>query len=462
MRRFFLTDPVSKCYDRIDKNTIELKSGFLGLCADIDRYFKFAFDIDLNIPVACYHSDAFLDIFPNLSNMTHSQLEQLRNLYCEIRNINAHLYLSKPIYISTEMVDYLSNIAKPQFDISSDGELTMFGMTYVLMFICQKYQTWTFLSECFKSKFFIDIPQKNLDKTLHEYSHYFHTFCGKGKPILCYENVEANISNGELVFFNDTCKRYMTKIFFDLEKSILGWLFSSQGASSFSYLLKQNQPFATETEITNDLIRLRNCWFHGWALYDKITDERGTFTFSLDYIVSIFNKLKTILPKNAKYSHTIKLIEQFGERLIHFYVLRIVEVSYKLLDSRLLTEDKLDERIMNVNFSVERMEQAPPQYFDKAIALMQKDEVSYDVHACRFLDSLPRTTKAQTLQIIKIASTDYITIGDYQSNKKEVCIALIDLDSEYLNKINGISPFELQGQDETYYSSGICVKNVVI
>lgn len=456
--RFSLEDPVSKCYDKIDKNTIQLKSGFIGLCAEVDRYFKLSFNIDLNKPVANYHTIDFVTIFPNLSGISNPLLEELRILYCEIRNINAHLFLNKPIYASSNLIACFSGIAKPQFDIVKHNELTMYGMLFFVTFLCQKYQLWPFLSECLKSCYFIDFTKKETSKMQTETQHFLQQFCGCGKPIHTNEKYDKFY----LQYINDTCKRYMTKIIFALEKSILGWSFSSTKMPSFSYLLNKNSPFSTESEVKAELIRLRNCWFHGSNIFDKIFDETGTFSFSLEYIVSVFIKLKRIIQGDNNYDYVSQLIEQFGEKLINFYVLRIIEVSYKLLDKRLLTEDKVDSRIVDVNHAVSNFENAPDNYFEMAFALIDNERITYRVSAPKFLDFFPRTTETDLLTILKIKSDNNISIGEFRSNHQEVCIALVDLNSEYLNLINGYSPHELPFQKEVFYSSKICLRTVYI
>ena len=458
MLRFSLTDPVSKCYDKIDKNTIELKSGFIGLCTEIDRYFRLAFSMDLNKPIGNYHTEAFDKIFPNLSSLTRSQLEQLRRIYCEIRNINAHLFFSKPIYITSELADKLVNIAIPKFDISYNGELTIFGMLYVLAFICQKYQMWPFLSECFKSTYFFDITKKETSKIQTETEHYLQTFCGLGKP----RSENQNTINMESQYINDTCKRYMTKVFFALEKSILRWSFSSHKSPSFSCLLKNNMPFSRDNELTSDLIRLRNYWFHGNAIFDTFSNENEESRISLEYVMSAFAKLKSLLKDSESYKVVITLIEEFGERLMHFYVLRIIEVSYKILDKRLLTKDKVESRIIGANQVFARFEKVSPKYFETALKLINEESFSYSVHAPRFLGFRPRTTSGRSLRILKITSKYNLSIGNFQSNQNEVCLALVDIDKKYLNTINGVLPHELNGIIETNYSSRIYVKRVVL
>ena len=454
--RLSLNDTVSKYYDKIDNGVIELKGGFMGICAEIDRYFKLAFGIDLSGSVSFIPSVSLQEIFPNLSSMSCAQFEQLRILYCEIRNINAHLFLCRPIHISSDLVDYFTNIAKPDYSVAQNNELTMYGMLYVLTFMSHKYQLWPFLSECFKSKYFSDFTRKETSQFQTRTQHALQEFCGLGKPIF----PNGNISKIDIQYFNDTCKRYMTKIFFSLEKSILGWSLSSTKMPQFGYLLNNNPPFSEDKTVTGDLVRLRNYWFHGKAVFDRVNDYRERFVFSLEYIVSVFIKLKRVLQGSEKYTHTVQLIEQFGEKLVHFYLLRIVEVSYKLLDNRLLTEDKVDSRILDINRAVLRFEEAQPEYFEAAIRLIDNNDISFNVGASKFLDFIPRTTKSQLLQIIKVKSKRCISIGQYQSAQNEVCLAVVDLENEYLNSINGYSLREMQGTSETYYSPRICVKNI--
>ena len=459
MKKFNLNDPVSKCYDKVDENTVELKGGFMGICTEIDRYFRLTLNIDLNKPVIFYHTDSFDEIFPNLIEMTQLQLEELRNIYCEIRNINAHLFLSKPIFITSELVCYFSKLSKPQYNISYNNELTIYGMFYILSFLGQKYQLWPFLTETFQCKFFLDIQKKEYNTKLIETQHFLQKNCGLGKPI--FFNDKSN--KIEIQFFNDTCKRYMTKIFFALEKHILKWIFSSKKKiPSFRVLLEKNQPFANNKELINNLIILRNCWFHGNLLFDTVLIKKDTFIFSLEYVVSTFYKLKTLLKDDEQYDYIIKLIENFGEKLIHFYCLRIVEISYKILDNRLLTEDKINSRIKDLNSAVSRLEQISPKYFEAAISLMSKNEISYKISASKFTDIFPRCTKTNILEIVKIKSENPISIGNFQSDYKEISLALVDIDSEFCNKINNLLIFDIERKPQKFYSSKICIMNACL
>ena len=40
MRRFTFSDSLIKVYDKIDEKIIDLKSGVMELCADIQRFFE--------------------------------------------------------------------------------------------------------------------------------------------------------------------------------------------------------------------------------------------------------------------------------------------------------------------------------------------------------------------------------------------------------------------------------------
>ena len=78
----------------------------------------------------------------------------------------------------------------------------------------------------------------------------------------------------------------MHLIIFALEKSILGWSFSSTKMPSFSYLLNKNSPFSTESEVKAVLA------FKGNVL-EEIYDEwtRGDYSIREEYDCVIFKTI---------------------------------------------------------------------------------------------------------------------------------------------------------------------------
>ena len=77
MRRFTFSDSLIKVYDKIDEKIIDLKSGVMELCADIQRFFEINLGVQLTENEPIVMNDTFIRYFPNLAKMTPLQLEQL-------------------------------------------------------------------------------------------------------------------------------------------------------------------------------------------------------------------------------------------------------------------------------------------------------------------------------------------------------------------------------------------------
>lgn len=455
MAKHFLTDPVSKVYDIVGRETIILKGGFIGLCTDIDRYFLRAFGYDLDKRLENNDNAFFQEVFPILSGFPMEILEGLREVFNEIRDVNAHLFLNKRIRLDPLLAEQLTSVVEPQQYIVSNGELTVYGMIYVLTFMCQKYQLWPFITKCYRSEFFADIIADDLSEAQISLQHYLQGFCGVGKPIY---NLSAGTDKVQMQFLNDTCKRSMTQVFFDLEQSILKWTFSSKKVPKFSYLLNSNPPFSSNPSIKNKLIQLRNRWFHGVLLFDQLDTNNSEDYYSLDHLLSVFTDLRQLLAGNESYKNVVFDISSFAQSLLDFYCLRLVEVSYKLLDSRLLTQEKVDSRIKGSYKAFENFKKQPAAFFETVVSLTEKKQLSFDLAASKFADSFPRKTVTNKLSLFAIHSDIGFSIGGFHSDFKDLFIAEIDLDEQYQNTINNWRLSDIQSVSKQWYSSFICIK----
>lgn len=117
-------------------------------------------------------------------------------------------------------------------------------------------------------------------------------------------------------------------------------------------------------------------------------------------------------------------------------------------------------RIEGINNAVSRLEGVQENYFEMATELVGKNKILYKVSASKFLDFIPRTTETQVLKILKIKSNDCISIGKYKSSQNEICLALVDLEKEFQNKICGHYLSELEGELVNNFSWKISVSEV--
>lgn len=459
MRRFTFSDSLIKVYDKIDEKIIDLKSGVMELCADIQRFFEINLGVQLTENEPIVMNDTFIRYFPNLAKMTPLQLEQLIMIFRQIRNVNSHLFLNVIIRIPKELQEFFNMFPAPQYDITTEVGLTVYGMFYVLAFLSQKHQLSSFITSHVQTKYFYCFAKNETSEVQRSAQQYFNQLCGKGKDTLTFKEP---FDKTDAQTFNDTYRRYLTKIFFGIEKCILKWTLSSKKEPTFQYLLSKNAPFSKNWQFTSELIKLRSYWFRGMTLFDEITENNQPTIFSFEYFMDTIIQLKKLLTGYVEYEYVLQLITELGEKLVHFYLLRMVEESYKILDKRLFNEDKVETKIETLNRLMHRFQSVEPKYFEMAAELIGKDEISYFVNASRFSDLYPREMKTSLLKIIKITSNDNIKIGGVVSKYKEFCFAFVNVDGENMNTINSISPLEMHLEAEAYYSSKIGVYQVTL
>lgn len=449
MARRHLIDRISKAYTYMDPTVEIIKSAFMGLCTDIDRYFSICFSLDLEEKANEEQFQTVKTFHPILTDLSLDKFHLTQNLFCQIRNLSAHLFLNKPILLDNCIKEYMFSKALPYYSISDNGELTLYGAFYCLTFLSQKSALWPFITAFFRSDLFVDINNKETNSIQTSLEHYHQTFCGIGKP--AFPNKSSSMSSTECLYINDTCKRSLTKIFFSIEKSVLMWTVSKRWCPHFSDLLNKEPQFSTNQGLINDTIVMRNCWFHGRMLFDSITFKGKPFVFSLDFLLSTLSKIKNQL-RDPRFSQTKNDIETFGKAFIDFYLLRLIEISYKLLDRRLLTKEKTDSRINDANKALERIKNQDKGYYEKLKNLIDPGILQYSVKAPKFTDLIPRDTKARPLVLHSIESKNGFTIGDYKTDSNMLSLAEVDIDYQYMNTINGFLLPDLKSTYEEKYS----------
>ncbi len=444
-----ITDPISKAYDYVDSSVEAIKCAFVGLCTDIDRYFELCFSLDLTAPAGDEQFEKVKVKYPVISDMTLDQFHICQKLFCEIRNINAHLFLNRPVFFDKQLETYLIRKAQPLFSISENGEITLYGAFYFLTFLSHKSAIWPFVVGVFRSDLLYDVNDKEISQLQIKIQHDHQSFCGKGKPVFpaCY----SMPSKIDIMSLNDTLKRGLTGIFFSFEKCILQWHYSAKKEPSFSYLLKEESHFENHRLIINEIIKMRNCWFHGKMFFDSVCYRGKQFDFNLDYVLNTLSEIKRILgvPKFDRVKNDIAML---GKAFADYYLLRLIEVSYKLLDNRLLTAGKTESRISAANNALPRILSQGKKYYESLEELIGAEIPSYYVKAPKFTDLLPRTTLAKPLIFHRFKSQNGYKIGEFQTNSTILSLAEVDLDYTYMNPINGVCLSQYKAEYEEYYS----------
>lgn len=435
MRKISLNQTLDKAYSYADSNLVELKSAMIGLCADIERYFKVAFDINLNEEIDDEAFRRVLYVFPRFASLTIEQFNRFVILFVNIRVVNAHLYLAKPIYLDDDLKQFLINNIGPSFVVEDEKKLTIYGAILVLSMMAQKYMIWPFCTSFFRGEFFIEIGKSDeMSRFQVEQQKKLNEICGNGKPLT--QNAEP-ISVVDEAYINDVLKKCLTLVFFDLEKTLVNYKGCSNKTPALSSMLEKNGSFSED--LISKIVKLRNCWFHGSFIGDKIEYDETEFVFTLEFAVETLKDLAAVAKKNiSSFGLILNDISYFGQNFFNYYVLRLVEVSFKILDNRLLTEDKLESRLANMDNAFERFIKVDAKAFEMFSELINHEEIRWNVGASKFLDKWPRKFDCSNLKIAKIHCDTGFTIGDFKTERTDIALVLVEMREDYKNLVNGI------------------------
>lgn len=457
MRKITFGKALDNVYSLIDSSAVELKSAMIGLCTDIERYFKIAFEINLNEEIDDEAFRRMVYVFPRFGALTIEQVNRYLLLFVNIRNINAHLYLSKPIYVDDDLKQFIEDNVGTSYQVVSERKITVYGAVSVLMLMAQKYMIWTFCTAFFRHEYFVEIGKGNaMSEFQIEQQRKFNRICGIGKPL--NQNSEP-IPGVEFVYINDVLKRCLTLVFFDLEKTLNIYGTSGYKTASLSLLLRSNPLF--NKELISKIVRLRNCWFHGNFVGDVVNDDGSTFEFTLDFAIETLKEINQVAKQDmTRFGLLVNDIGFFAQNFFNYYALRLVEVSFKILDDRLLSEDKLDSRLDNMDKAFARFDVVDPKLFEMFSELINSDEIRWSVGASKFLDKLPRKFDCKNLKIAKIHCDNGFTIGDYKTEKTDIVLAMNKIDDQHKNLVNEHDLFECNYTVEKEYSKYMSVVRI--
>ena len=240
MRKIKFTDSLNSIYSVSDEITLRLKSNVINLCSNIDRYYRLKYKIKIWHEIDDTAYNKIQNNFPFTKQMPLDLYNKLRQLYLEIRDINAHMFLLRPLLVSSDLEQYITSELNPSYAISVNGQLTAYGQAFIIGVMAQKYNLHTFIFAYFRPENFIEIAK--LDDTKRNEFHLeqitkIENFCGKGKPI----NFQGGKEYSHML--NDVFKTNMTKILFALEKNCLGTSKSYEYAWSIARCLSLKDLF---------------------------------------------------------------------------------------------------------------------------------------------------------------------------------------------------------------------------
>jgi hypothetical protein len=169
--------------------------------------------------------------------------------------------------------------------------------------------------------------------------------------------------------------------------------------------------------------------------------------FDLTDTMETMYLLKETLIWYEKYDPITEQVDSFGKALLDFKVLRLVELSYKVLDSRLLKKDKFDSRLEQLLRGFENFNSIGDEYYRKASALLFDGPLSWKLSWEKFSDAdyRQRETCVEELKIIVLRSDSGFDIGGNHTDLKTLVFCDVTFPLFYSLKINGhrISEFPL-------------------
>lgn len=415
---------VSEAFRLAIPSVIATKSAFISLCAEIDRDFRV--DCDILISQKCTNEkyEIIQNKAPLLKKMPYELFEEYMRFYREVRSITAHLYARNNIKISDNLIKYFTSIVKPQHSIALDNEVTIYGMAYLLTFISKRHYAWMFFTHLFKISYFSDV--KSPDSV--EMYKYLSDYVMPGK----IHSENENLQEGDVNSLNSLILRNITSIAFEIEKAALDNDLKSRGqASTFTNEINRLQEVNQQ-----DIRTLRNAFFHGYYLFDRFKPPyESEIVITFDYIINILKTLKNNIANIEKYKYLAKSIEYFGMDLLNYFYAHMLEISYKILDKRLLTADKVESRPIGTISTFSRVKYYSDLYLPYTCELLP-NEVSISLQRNKFTHVDERITTSDNFKIIVFENEKGFDIGQFHTNVTKMYLSPVDLPKKFENKIN--------------------------
>lgn len=440
MGKQLLTNTLEKIFESsTENNLIVIKSALLSLCADIERYFKRYFNISLNKKISIFELENIYEIFPKFSQLSVEQFNRFILVFINIRNTCSHLYKAKPIYLDTDLKNFMLNYGNNLYPLEMNGRITMYGTVVFLSFLSQKYMVWPFCTSFFKNTIFKEIGNKGSEMSSFQMNmqKLLNRNCGIGKTLVDEQNI-YQISKRDLQYLNDTLKRSLTSIFFDLERCLSVRKSRCPKDNSLVYKLRTSGNF--NENIITQIKKLRNCWFHGDFIGDAFENDNEDFNFTFEFVLNTLKNILDALTKSyVDCNLVVKDINLLGQALFNFYILRILECSYKILNKKLLDADKFEERLDNSYRAFIKMTSINKNLFTLFSNLITSNKLKFVLNGSKFSDNKKRAFSTTNLKIAEIHSSTGFKIGDCVSQRTDIILAIVSIKDEDRNMVNGYS-----------------------
>ncbi len=253
------------------------------------------------------------------------------------------------------------------------------------------------------------------------------------------------------MFFIEEVKKTLTKLLFDFEEHASKNKKMSTKASSIKTLLRKYKCLKNNPELIERISNLRNYWLHGYRLFDCIKSDDQEFDFDFDYLFDLLLEIKSVFKGTPHSSGILNDISDCGSKMIDFYTLRSIEISYKIIDSAIFDKDKIRERILNSVKAYKRCMTADSWFYEKAkLLLSEKNKVWY-LAANKFEDKKERIVRFDKVDVFEFETKNGFDIGEVHIDTDEMVLTNITSPQEQQLKINGkyLNEYKV-GKPETY------------
>lgn len=439
---------VKQAYSQADNATIRLKSSMIGLCSETDRIFRTFFDIDIFNKISESDFAKIKNLFPNFNLLNLEQFNRLLFTFISIRDLNAHLFFNKPIFIDEDIIEFIKKIINPQYSLNFGKEATIYGMLCVCLLFCNKNQLWSLNVDIIRPNIIKNINGENIAYCQKEFQLIHNSLTGNMNP-LKPKNYYF-LDSLDYTHFIENIKKQLTKLIFDLEKASNQSRSMSSKPPRTKELLLNFDCMKTNDSLLGEIVELRNIWLHGYRLFDKVKTADKEYVFDLDYLFKVLKNIKSTF-NSKKYSPILEDIDNCGNFMIDFFALRLVELTYKIIDNRIFKSEKGLERIIKSVDAYSRMMRPEASYYKSAFELLDKEKI-WAVNKNKFEDFKFRGFQGNKLTIYEFTFKNGVSINNEHYDVSEMVLVETDLPLNVQIKINGKYLEEYKTKKPNHYS----------
>ena len=426
---------VSVAFALPDTTTKLIKTSLIGLCSDVDRYFRVNFGVDMYEEVNEKDFYKIKGVFPNFRSLNLEQFNRLLFTFISIRDLSAHLFLNKPIYLDDDLKEYIKGLVDSPYSLTNGKEATLFGIICVVLLFSQNHQLWYLNTGIMRHTIFSEVQKSSIAQFQQDFQKKYSVLVGIGKP--CRPEEYLFITKTDITFFIEEVKKTLTRLIFDFEGFSGKKQKMSSRVSNIKIMLNKYDCLKDKQDLIERICILRNCWLHGYRLFDHIKVGDKDFDFDFDYLFEILIDIKNAFAGTPRSYEILNDISRCGSSMIDFYTLRNIEISYKILDSKLFEQEKISERITKSVTAYQRAMSAEVWFYNGAKSLMHGNSKTWYLAANKFKDKKERMLKGDRIEVYEFTSDNGFDIGSIHIDNNEMVLTNIDCPIEDQLTING-------------------------